>query len=86
MNYERLGQHYILGGRRLGALCLPLVAGAGPAIGDLCAGNARRIEKMFVADVGGVERLNGAHHGFNWLDGRIHRVAGTNLFYDFYRY
>jgi hypothetical protein len=48
-----------LGGRG-GAVRHPVVvAGTASTFANLCAGNARGNEEMFLADVGRIERLNG---------------------------
>jgi hypothetical protein len=65
-----------LGGRHRGGLCLFVVARTNPAVVRLCAGNMGRIKKMFMADLAGVERLDGAYGDLNRFARGLHLRAG----------
>jgi hypothetical protein len=81
-NFCEQYSNHSLGGRNRGNLCLLVVAGTTQAIDGLCPGNARRIEKMFVAELAGTERFNRAYHCFNRVAWPVHFLHGFN--FEFY--
>jgi transcriptional antiterminator NusG len=64
--------NFNLGGRHRSCLWPFVVAGTTSAADCLCAGNARRIKKMLVADVGRIKGLDGASCDLHRFARRIH--------------